>query len=139
MRLLLSLDRVRTCVAVVALGVVLLAPAGAQAQRRVPLLLPARDSSAAQPSLHVQFGAQPTPSERLAQRGPVWGTSGDLSFMALGAAILYGAYRLKESDHPFLAAYTGIIGGLSFFVGFTDLIDTHRYPAPAPRDTAAAW
>ncbi len=136
----LSLARIRTRAAAFALGVVLVAPAGAEAQRRVPLLLSARDSTASQRLLEPDFSSmQPSPSERLAQRGPVWGTSGDLGLMALGAAILFGAYRLKESDHPYLAAYTGAVGGLAFFMGFTDLIDPKRYPSPTPRDTTAAW
>ncbi|HYW07478.1 MAG TPA: hypothetical protein VE913_11005 [Longimicrobium sp.] len=69
----------------------------------------------------------------------MWGTQGDLAFMAIGAAILFGAYRLKESGHPYLASSVGLVGGLSFYMGFTDLIDTRRYPSPTPRDSAAAW
>jgi len=117
---------------------ILAAAAGARAQYRVPVLLPARDTLA-QPASGSRY-AQGTvaPSERLAQAGPLWGTTGDVSLMAAGAAILYGAYRLKKADHPYWGAYVGIAGALSFFMGFTDLIDPHhdRGASPAPRVTA---
>ncbi len=128
----LSLARIRTRAAAIALGLVLLAPAGAQAQWRVAA--PLETSGTALPLFQPQ--APLTPSERLAQAGPLYGTSTDLQLIAFGAALLYGGYRLKEADHPYLGATVGLFGLVSFVFGFTDLIDPHRYPAPAPRDTA---
>jgi hypothetical protein len=133
----LSLARIRTHAAALALGAVLLAPAGAQAQRRADL--PAGHGGTAQPLLQPRFALAPaTPSERIARAGPLYGTSTDLQLVAFGAALLYGGYRLKEADHPYLGASVGFFGLLSFVFGFTDLIDPHRYPPSAPRDTARA-
>jgi hypothetical protein len=133
----LTLAPIRIHAAALALGVVLLAPAGAQAQWRAAT--PAASSGTAQPLFQSRLApALLTPSERVAQAGPLYGTSTDLKLIALGAALLYGGYRLKEADHPYLGASVGLVGLLSFAFGFTDLIDPHRYPAPAPRDTARA-
>jgi hypothetical protein len=132
----LSLARVRTHAAALALGIVFLAPAGAQAQWRTA---PPARYGGEQPLLQPRPTAVAlTPSERIAQAGPLYGTSTDLQLIAFGAALLYGGYRLKEADHPYLGASVGFFGLLSFVFGFTDLIDPHRYPAPAPRDTARA-
>jgi hypothetical protein len=114
----------------------LLAPAGAQGQWRAAspaeygTARPLFESRHTLPTL--------TPSERIAQAGPLYGTSTDLQLIAFGAALLYGGYRLKEADHPYLGVSVGLFGLFSFVFGFTDLIDPHRYPAPAPRDTARA-
>jgi hypothetical protein len=116
---------------------VLLAPAGAQAQWRTAP--PAEYGGIAWPPFESRHALPPlTPSERVAQAGPLYGTSTDLQLIAFGAALLYGGYRLKEADHPYLGASVGFFGLLSFAFGFLDLIDPHRYPAPAPRDTARA-
>lgn len=133
----LSLTRMRTHAAVLAITVVLLAPASAQAQWRTAP--PAENGGTARPLFESRHALQPlTPSERVAQAGPLYGTSTDLQLIAFGAALLYGGYRLKEADHPYLGGTVGFFGLLSFVFGFTDLIDPHRYPAPAPRDTARA-
>jgi hypothetical protein len=131
------LSVIRVHAAVLAFGVALLAPAGAQAQWRAE---PPAPSSGTAPSIFEPHRASAplTPSERVAQAGPLYGTSNDLKLIAFGAALLYGGYRLKEADHPYLGATVGLVGLLSFGFGFTDLIDPHRYPAPAPRDTARA-
>lgn len=125
----LSPARIRRRAAALALAAALIAPAGAQAQWREPSFRGADVPG---------FGrapAPPAPLARTAKAGPVWGTQGDLALMALGAGILFGAYRLKESGHPYLATYTGLVGGLSFAMGALDLVDRRRYPTPAPRDT----
>ncbi len=133
----LSIARFRTHAAALALGVIFLAPADARAQWRAGP--PARYSGTAPSIFESRLATAPlTPSERVAQAGPLYGTSNDLKLIAFGAALLYGGYRLKEADHPYLGATVGLVGLLSFGFGFTDLIDPHRYPAPAPRDTARA-
>jgi len=133
----LTLAPIRTRAAALALGIVLLAPAGAQAQWRAST--PSEVSGTALPLFQSRLAPAPlTPSERIAEAGPLYGTSTDLQLIAFGAALLYGGYRLKEADHPYLGASVGFFGLLSFVFGFTDLIDPHRYPARAPRDTARA-
>lgn len=130
----LSLARFRTHAASLVLGVALLAPAGAQAQWRTAP--PAEYGGTAQHPFEARHTL--TPSERVAQAGPLYGTSTDLQLIAFGAALLYGGYRLKEADHPYLGGTAGFFGLLSFTFGFVDLIDPHRYPAPARRDTTRA-
>lgn len=133
----LSLARMRTHAAALALAVALLAPASAQAQWRT--VSSAEDGGTARALFEARHTLQPlTPTERVAQAGPLYGTSTDLQLIAFGAALLYGGYRLKEADHPYLGASVGFFGLLSFVFGFVDLIDPHRYPAPAPRDNARA-
>jgi len=133
----LSLALIRTHAAALVLGGVFLAPAGAQAQWRAAP--PAEHGGTARPPFAYRHTLPPlTPSERVAQAGPLYGTSTDLQLVAFGAALLYGGYRLKEADHPYLGASVGFFGLLSFVFGFVDLIDPHRYPAPAPRDTTRA-
>lgn len=133
----LSFARIRADAAALALGAVLLAPAGAQAQWRAAA--PVGYGGTEQPLLQPRHTAAAlTPSERIAEAGPLYGTSTDLQLIAFGAALLYGGYRLKEADHPYLGASVGFFGLLSFVFGFTDLIDPHRYPARAPRDTTRA-
>jgi hypothetical protein len=132
----LSLARIRTHTAALALAVSLLAPAGAQAQWRTA---PSGEfGGTAQHPFEARHTLPLTPTERVAQAGPLYGTSTDLQLVAFGAALLYGGYRLKEADHPYLGASVGFFGLLSFVFGFVDLIDPHRYPAPAPRDTTRA-
>lgn len=132
----LSLAPIRTPTAALALAAALLAPAGAQAQWRTA---PAAEfGGTARHPFEARHTLPLTPSERVAQAGPLYGTSTDLQLVAFGAALLYGGYRLKEADHPYLGGSVGFFGLLSFVFGFVDLIDPHRYPAPAPRDTARA-